>query len=127
MPYHKVNSIRQGRTGLEMIASISISLKMAGSLHPPSKGTLRSVYPFEFVVLFRLTPPKNVEAALRDYARIPVKEFALIVMQENGEQRTYSSASLSPHQPKIFTKRFEKNFQQYARWVNTEGPYPESG
>jgi len=75
----------------------------------------------------KLTRPKNVEAALRDYAQIPVKEFALIVMQENGEQRTYSSASLKPHRSKIFTERFKKDFYQYARWVNTEGSYPDSG
>jgi hypothetical protein len=74
-----------------------------------------------------LTPSKNVETALRDYAQIPVKEFALIVMQENGEQRTYSSTSLKPHRSKIFTQRFKKDFQQYARWVNTEGSYPNSG
>ncbi|TVY32091.1 Uncharacterized protein LSUB1_G008706 [Lachnellula subtilissima] len=69
---------------------------------------------------------KAVEHALRECAQIPVKEFALIVMQDNGEQKTYSSTSLKPHWPKIFTERFKRDFHQCARWANAEGSYPNS-
>ncbi|TVY88179.1 Uncharacterized protein LAWI1_G007561 [Lachnellula willkommii] len=69
---------------------------------------------------------KAVEHALRECAQIPVKEFALIVMQDNGEQKTYSSTSLKLHWPKIFTERFKHDFHQCARWANAEGSYPNS-
>ncbi|TVY33082.1 Uncharacterized protein LOCC1_G008671 [Lachnellula occidentalis] len=70
--------------------------------------------------------PQAVEHALRECAQIPVKEFALIVMQDNGEQKTYSSTSLKPHWPKIFTERFKRDFHQCARWGNAEASYPNS-
>ena len=74
-----------------------------------------------------LTLSKPIETVLRECAQIPVKEFALVVMLENGEQKTYSSTSLKPHWPKIFTERFKRDFHQCARWVTAEGSYSSSG
>lgn len=48
-------------------------------------------------------------------------------MQDNGEQKTYSSTSLKLHWPKIFTERFKRDFRQCTRWANAEGSYPNSG
>lgn len=74
-----------------------------------------------------LTYFKTVEAALRDCARIPVKEFALVVLLESGEERYYSSQSLTPYQPRIFTERFKQDFRRNVHRSITEGSYPNSG
>jgi hypothetical protein len=75
-----------------------------------------------------LTILKAIETALRDCAQIPVKEFALVVLLENGEEKTYSSTSLKPHWSKIFSERFKRDFHQCANgWVGTDGSYPSSG
>lgn len=71
---------------------------------------------------------KAIETALRDCAQIPVKEFALVVLLENGEEKTYSSTSLKAHWPKIFSERFKRDFHQCATgWVGNDGSFPNSG
>lgn len=88
----------------------------------------RFVFLFELIKLkFMLTSRKPIETALRECAQIPVKEFALIVMLENGEEKTYSSTSLKPHWQKLFNDRFRRDFHQCAQWVNTEASFPSSG
>jgi hypothetical protein len=70
-----------------------------------------------------LTYFKTVEAALRDCARIPVKEFALVVFLESGEERYYSSQSLT----RSFTERFKQDFRRNIHRSITKGSYPNSG
>ena len=70
---------------------------------------------------------KTIEAALRDCVRLPVKEFALIVQLENGDEKTYTSQSLSPYQPRIFSDRFRQDFQRSIRRTTTEGAYSGAG
>lgn len=70
---------------------------------------------------------KPIVTALRDCAQIPVKEFALIVLTDNGEEKTYSSLSKA-HWPRIFSERFQRDFHQCANgWVGTDGSYPNTG
>ena len=71
--------------------------------------------------------PKTIEAALRDCVRLPVKEFALIVLLESGEERTYTSQSLTPCQPRIFSERFRTDFRRNVRRATAGGDYPGSG
>ncbi|KAG0652329.1 Uncharacterized protein D0Z07_1411 [Hyphodiscus hymeniophilus] len=74
----------------------------------------------------KLIPPKSIEAALRDCVRLPVKEFALIVQLENGEERTYTSQSLTPWQPRIFGDRFRQDFRRSVHRAASEASYPGS-
>ena len=75
----------------------------------------------EFTELIFLKP---VETALKDCAGLSVKEFALIVLDENGDEKTYTSTSLTPHQQKIFTERFRNDFRKTIKRVN---PFSNSG
>ncbi|KAF4622808.1 hypothetical protein G7Y89_g14217 [Cudoniella acicularis] len=70
--------------------------------------------------------PQPIESALRDCAQIPVREFALVVILENGEEKTYSSTSLKPYRPRIFTERFRRDFRQCVRRAGVEGSCPSS-
>ncbi|TVY82745.1 Uncharacterized protein LSUE1_G001420 [Lachnellula suecica] len=65
----------------------------------------------------------SVETALKEHAGIKVKDFALIVIDELGEEKIYSSAALKPHWPKIFNERFKRDFRQCAGWATGEGSY----
>lgn len=65
----------------------------------------------------------TIEAALRDCVRLPVKEFALIVLLENGEERTYTSQLLTPCQPRIFSDRFRQEFRRNVRRTAAAGTY----
>ncbi len=55
-----------------------------------------------------------------------MKDFALIVLTESGDERTYLSRSLIPHQSKIITDRFRQEFQRCVRRAANEGQYPSS-
>lgn len=71
--------------------------------------------------------PRNlsIEAALRDCVGLPVKDFALIVSLETGEEKTYTSHSLTPFQPQIFTDRFKHGFRRSVQRSLGE-PYTDS-
>lgn len=66
-----------------------------------------------------------VETALKDCAGLSVKEFALIVLDENGEEKTYTSTSLTPYQRRIFSERFKLDFRRYVHRA-AQGSYPQS-
>jgi hypothetical protein len=69
---------------------------------------------------------KTLESALKDHLCLPVKEFALAVVFENGKKETYTSPSLPPYESRIFTERFHEHFRQNLRRAGTEGSYPTS-
>jgi hypothetical protein len=75
----------------------------------------------------KLRCSKTIEAALRDCVRLPVKEFALIVLLESGDEKTYTSRSLTPRQSKIFREQFITDFRRSARRGTAESAYPGSG
>lgn len=58
---------------------------------------------------------KTVEAALKECAGIPVKDFGLVVTLENGEERTFSSTSLAPYRQRFFTGEFYSHFRRAVR------------
>jgi hypothetical protein len=74
-----------------------------------------------------LTSFKPVEAALKDCAGLSVKEFALITRGGNGEEETYTSASLIPHQQKIFTSNFRLDFRRIVQRASPGGSYLYQG
>ena len=74
-----------------------------------------------------LTLPKTVEQALRDCARIPIKEFALAVTLDNGEEKMYSSTALIPYRQRFFSDRFRQDFHRSVRRAAMDGPYVGAG
>jgi len=82
----------------------------ASSIHPRS-----IVCPCMNVGTSGLTRTKTIEAALRECVRIPVKEFGLVVILENGEEKTYSSSSLAHYRQRFFTDQFHSNFRRAVR------------
>jgi hypothetical protein len=68
-----------------------------------------------------LISPKPVGTVLKDCAGLSVKAFALIVLNEDGEEKMYTSPSLTPHQQTIFTDRFRVDFLSGVRSVTTGG------
>jgi hypothetical protein len=73
----------------------------------------------------KLTRTETIEAALRECARIPVKEFGLVVTLENGEEKTYTSSSLAPYRQRFFTDQFHLNFRRAVR-KTTDDAYSSS-
>jgi hypothetical protein len=76
---------------------------------------------------FRADWVKTVEAALRECAGIPVRDFSLVVTLENGEEKTFSSVSLAPYRQRIFTQDFYVNYRRAVRKANPDGSYCSSG
>jgi hypothetical protein len=64
---------------------------------------------------------KPIDVALKKYAHIPVTEFVIAARLENGEQATYTSASLKQYRSMILTEEFEKCFQHFSRRVAGDG------
>lgn len=48
-----------------------------------------------------------IAAALKDCTGLLFKEFVLVVLDEDREEKLYTSAALTPHQQRIFTDRFK--------------------
>lgn len=71
--------------------------------------------------------PQTIKDALRDCVRIPVKEFALIAICENGELQTYASPPLSKYHDKIFSESFKSTFTRAAHRVNRDGNFAPNG
>jgi hypothetical protein len=69
---------------------------------------------------------KTVEAALKECAGIPVKDFGLVVTLENGEERTFSSTSLAPYRQRFFTGEFYSHFRRAVRKASDDA-YSSSG
>ena len=64
---------------------------------------------------------------MKDCVRIPVKEFALAVVLESGEERVYSSPSLAKYRERFFGEQFKVEFHRSIRKAAREGIYPGSG
>jgi len=73
-----------------------------------------------------LTFFQSVESALRDCARIPVKEFALVAILENGQPKVYRSSNLTPTTARYFSNQLKQDFRDTIR-PSAEGSYPSSG
>jgi hypothetical protein len=73
-----------------------------------------------------LTFLQSVESALRDCARIPLKEFALVAILENGQPKVYRSSNLTPATARYFSNQLKQNFRHTIR-PSAEGSYPSSG
>ncbi|KAI9050195.1 hypothetical protein LZ554_006336 [Drepanopeziza brunnea f. sp. 'monogermtubi'] len=57
----------------------------------------------------------TIEAALKQCARIPVRNFALIVMKDNGEEVTYAGKSMTPYLDRIFSRETKRAFRAALR------------
>lgn len=67
-----------------------------------------------------------METALRECAGISVKDFALIIFDQYGEEKTYTSKSLTPYMRRIFSERFKQDCRRYVQ-KPTQGSHPQSG
>jgi hypothetical protein len=56
-----------------------------------------------------------------------VKEFALAVVLESGEERVYSSPFLAKYRERFFGEQFKTEFHRSIRKAAREGIYPGSG
>lgn len=56
-----------------------------------------------------------IAAALKDCTGLLFKEFVLVVLDEDREEKLYTSAALTPHQQRIFTDRFKVGFRSSIR------------
>ncbi|KAG9248277.1 hypothetical protein BJ878DRAFT_62171 [Calycina marina] len=54
---------------------------------------------------------QSVHSALRECAGIPAREFALFVVDDQGTERQYTSASIARYQPTLFDERFRAEFR----------------
>lgn len=70
---------------------------------------------------------QTIGAALKDCVGIPVKEFALIAIHENGDVKTYSSPALNPARHKIFSDAFKSTFSKAVRRVGSEASSQSQG
>lgn len=64
---------------------------------------------------------------MRDCAQIPVKEFALLVKLENGDEKIFSSVSLKPYRSRIFTDQVTQEFHHCCRLLASESSFAPSG
>ncbi|KAM0176294.1 hypothetical protein ACHAPF_004944 [Botrytis cinerea] len=76
----------------------------------------------------------TVEEALRSCARIPVKEFAVIAILDDGREVNYTSQTLKNFQPRIFSPHLKNDFHKSvqraaldASFSNSTSYNPESG
>lgn len=59
-----------------------------------------------------------MDSSTRDWkecSKIPVKDFVLHAVLQNGEERTYSSSNLTPFQDKIITDEVRRRFLRELR------------
>lgn len=69
----------------------------------------------------------EIEEILRECSKLHVEKFALIVLDENGDQRVYSSYSLEKHQDQIFTPKVKGEFIRFAgRVIEGDSGWPKS-
>jgi hypothetical protein len=69
----------------------------------------------------------SVEQSLKECARVPVKEFALYVILENGREGTFTSGNLTSFQPKIFSPHFKSEFEKCVRKASMEASFSNTG
>ncbi|TAQ83041.1 hypothetical protein B7494_g8635 [Chlorociboria aeruginascens] len=69
----------------------------------------------------------TIEESLRECARLTsLDKFALIILQDNGEERTYTSQSLKLHQSQIFSESFRAQFRAAAGGSFSSPGYEDS-
>jgi hypothetical protein len=64
---------------------------------------------------------------LKECVRIPVKEFALAVVLENGEEKVYSSSSLARYRERFFGEQFKNEFHRSICRAARDGMHQNSG
>ncbi|ESZ92987.1 hypothetical protein SBOR_6653 [Sclerotinia borealis F-4128] len=56
--------------------------------------------------------PLNIKEYLRSCTRIPVKEFAVIAILDDGQEVNYTSQNLTNFQPRIFSQHLKNDFHR---------------
>ncbi|RDW78471.1 hypothetical protein BP5796_06323 [Coleophoma crateriformis] len=70
----------------------------------------------------------SVEHALKRCVGIQgVREFGVFILCENGDEKTYTSQTLTPYQQDIFTSRFRETFRSVVRKATAEGANTHPG
>jgi len=71
--------------------------------------------------------PLSIEESLRCCARVPVKDFALIAVLDDGQEVTFTSQNLTSFQPNIFFPAFKIDFHRCVRRAGLDAPFSNSG
>ncbi|KAM3074784.1 hypothetical protein ACMFMG_008200 [Clarireedia jacksonii] len=71
--------------------------------------------------------PLSIEESLRCCARVPVKDFALIAVLDDGQEVTFTSQNLTSFQPNIFSPAFKTDFHRCVRRASLDAPFSNSG
>ena len=137
LPLIRMDQLRSSLQQRELLSLRENGWHAEGPLHTSSQEgsfTAESIYPRCLVGsqhamsrghALRLFKP--VETALKYCAGLSVKEFALIIRGEHGEEKTYTSASLTPHQQRIFTHNFRVDFRRITENASPGGSYLSLG
>ncbi|RAL63369.1 hypothetical protein DID88_003792 [Monilinia fructigena] len=70
--------------------------------------------------------PLSVEECLRSCARIPVKEFAVIAILDDGREVNYTSQNLTNFQPKIFSPHLKNDFHKSIERAGLDASFSNS-
>ncbi|KAF7852433.1 hypothetical protein EAF04_010973 [Stromatinia cepivora] len=70
--------------------------------------------------------PLSVEECLRSCARIPVKEFAVIAILDDGREVNYTSQTLTNFQPKIFSSHLKNDFHKSIQRASLDASFSNS-
>ncbi|KAH7310070.1 hypothetical protein BKA65DRAFT_543427 [Rhexocercosporidium sp. MPI-PUGE-AT-0058] len=135
----------EGRVQMDEVDSLKrrfdfMALEPASSAVPPTKVNALNAPAFRWPSLdpSKLTPvtspltlnwnkkfssrPDLDTAITQSLGTLP-KHWALMVRDERGEEKHFTSSSLVPHCEQIFSSKFNKNFRQYAE--RADGPSPQ--
>jgi hypothetical protein len=63
-----------------------------------------------------------IASALKELA-LPVKEFAFIVVDENGDSKEFTSPSLTPYHQQVFSNKFRRDFFRSVLRNSDPDPY----
>ncbi|ESZ90784.1 hypothetical protein SBOR_8832 [Sclerotinia borealis F-4128] len=70
--------------------------------------------------------PLSVEECLRSCARIPVKEFAVIAVLDDGREVNYTSQNLTNFQPRIFSQHLKNDFHRSIQRASLDASFSNS-
>ncbi|KAI9645822.1 hypothetical protein NHQ30_005257 [Ciborinia camelliae] len=70
--------------------------------------------------------PLSVEECLRSCARIPVKEFAVIAILDDGREVNYTSQTLTNFQPRIFSPHLKNDFHKSIQRASLDASFSNS-
>jgi len=104
-------------------------LKFSERVPPIDATTWKSLYPVSLLSSLqqrtthhRLPPTSaSIQSALKEQLDLDVKDFALILIEENGNQQEFTSHSLAPYHHRVFSENFQEGFRRSLRESMRDG------